>query len=129
MRSIRIQTPDELHSQVEKALAASAHVFVLFFGREVPNTGNSWCPDCVIAEPHIRKQVSRLDNSVLIEYPVDRKTGGATTYWSSDKLNIRAIPTLVKCANPDGLTKEALVEDDCQDERNLAAFLGLDSRL
>ena len=73
-------------------------MFVLFFGTEVPETSESWCPDCVIADPLIRKAISPIENAILLEAPVGARNEwkGNTTHPYRVRFGLSAIPTLFK---------------------------------
>lgn len=56
---------------LESALSKTAErVFILFTGSKIKETGQSWCPDCVVAEPVIEKVLKKddigLDNATFI---------------------------------------------------------------
>ena len=51
------QSLDELLSNQSKL----SRVFILFTGSKVSKTGESWCPDCVVAEPVIEKVIKSTD--------------------------------------------------------------------
>jgi hypothetical protein len=56
---------------------AGTRVFVNVFGTETPETNNqSWCPDCVIADPLIRKWVGKCqaEQVILVEAPAGDRT-------------------------------------------------------
>ncbi|KAJ1926180.1 hypothetical protein IWQ60_004020 [Tieghemiomyces parasiticus] len=78
MHTIKVQDDDQLIEALQQGPADrndAAHVYVLFYAREVPATGVSWCPDCVKADPLVRQGIEKFPDSVLITYPFDRKTG------------------------------------------------------
>jgi hypothetical protein len=51
-------------STIEKAKHA---VFILFTGSKDPQTGQSWCPDCNVADPVIHNSMKYLnENSEFI---------------------------------------------------------------
>ncbi|KAJ1973544.1 hypothetical protein H4R35_004063 [Dimargaris xerosporica] len=59
------------------AFEANRHIpgplYALFYGRDDPATGQSWCPDCVTAKPSIEHALNTVATGTLIECPVDRK--------------------------------------------------------
>ena len=107
MKAVRT-TVEAFDQTVQKVLEEHSPVFVLFFGNELPETSESWCPDCVIADPRIRKAV--LDHapstSALIEAPVGlRDEWRSSTNVYRSRYSLTAIPTLfqwtkVKCICP-----------------------------
>ncbi|XP_060612814.2 thioredoxin domain-containing protein 17 [Anolis sagrei] len=85
-------------------------VFVYFSGDKDPDTGTSWCPDCVRAEPIVRAQLTHLpDGAAFIYCQV-----GPRDYWKNPdnefkkKLKLTGVPTLLKYGTP-----EKLVEEEC----------------
>lgn len=87
-------------------------VFAYFSGSK-NEAGESWCPDCVKAEPVVRKQMKNLpEGSVFIYCQV-----GERPYWKDPSnefrknLKLTGVPTLLKCGTP-----RKLVEEDCMKE-------------
>ncbi|KAI9253821.1 hypothetical protein BDA99DRAFT_164254 [Phascolomyces articulosus] len=123
MKAIRT-TVESFDQTVQKIIQEHSPVFVLFFGNELPETSESWCPDCVIADPRVRKAV--LDhapsNSALIEAPVGlRDEWRSSTNAYRSRFSLTAIPTLFHWTkNGPG---ERLVEADCADASKLQAFV------
>ncbi|XP_022104598.1 thioredoxin domain-containing protein 17-like [Acanthaster planci] len=87
-------------------------LFVLFCG-DKDASGNSWCPDCVDAEPFVTSGLaSAPDDGVFIYCSV-----GDRAFWKDqqngfrthDKLKLSAVPTLLKYG-----TSKRLVEEDCK---------------
>ncbi|KAI8062349.1 uncharacterized protein B0P05DRAFT_556633 [Gilbertella persicaria] len=115
---------ENFDQEVNKAVESGNPVYVVFFGNETPETSESWCPDCVVADPLIRKAVLSVENSILIEAPVGfyDQWKGKTDHPYRVRFKLTAIPTLFKwtAAGPG----EALVEDDCADADKLAKFVG-----
>ena len=50
----------ELESIIAKEGPTSKNIVVLFTGKVDPTTGESWCPDCVKADPIIEKCVPKI---------------------------------------------------------------------
>ncbi|KAF7724100.1 Thioredoxin domain-containing protein 17 [Apophysomyces ossiformis] len=122
MKAIRVSIED-FDKTIKEQVVGDNKVFVLFFGTEMPETSESWCPDCVIADPVVRKAVSSVSNSVLIEAAVGLRNDwkGNTTHPYRVRFNVPAIPTLYKwTANGPG---ERLVEEECADSAKLEAFV------
>ncbi|KAI7863957.1 hypothetical protein BDF14DRAFT_1838901 [Spinellus fusiger] len=124
MRSIRVNIED-FDSTVKKESESSNPLFVLFFGTEKSETNASWCSDCVIADPLIRKVLSSVPNAVLIEAPVglrDEWKGNTThPYRRHAQFDVPAIPTLYKwsLSGPG----DRLVEEECASVEGLTAFV------
>ncbi|XP_061417806.1 thioredoxin domain-containing protein 17 [Lethenteron reissneri] len=85
-------------------------IFVLFSGSKDAGSGQSWCPDCVAAEPVVRGALNTLpEGAVFIYCEV-----GDRTYWKNKdnefrkQLQLTAVPTLLKYGSP-----QKLVEEEC----------------
>ncbi|KAI8344799.1 hypothetical protein BC941DRAFT_409638 [Chlamydoabsidia padenii] len=120
---IRVSTED-FDTQVEKVIQNEQNkVFVLFFGTEMDETNESWCPDCVIADPLIRKSLLTVPNAVLIEAPVGSRDQwkGNTSHPYRVKFGVPALPTLYHWskAGPGA----SLVEEEAADINKLNAFV------
>lgn len=99
----------------------------LFFGTEDAQTGESWCPDCVIACPVAR----RLCRTLRPELPLYEFSVGTVMEWKHARfvhpyrgnplLRVQRIPTLLRFR--DGAVVGRLVEADCADEAKLREFL------
>ncbi|OMH80543.1 hypothetical protein AX774_g6016, partial [Zancudomyces culisetae] len=47
LRQVRVEHPQYYDSIIKEELRLNKHVYVMFYGREKPETGVSYCPDCV----------------------------------------------------------------------------------
>jgi len=97
MKSVRVNI-ENFDQEVNKAVETGNPVFVLFFGTETPETSESWCPDCVIADPLVRKAIIPIQNAILLEAPVGARNDwkGNTSHPYRVRFNVPAIPTLFK---------------------------------
>lgn len=112
----RLATPADVAASLATATAGSESALYLFFGSEDPATGESWCPDCVIADPVLRRACTILrPDLVLYECPV-----GARSAWKNQPehpfrlhplIRLARIPTLLFLER--GLERGRLVEADC----------------
>jgi len=125
MKAIRVPI-DEFDQTLKETVAQNDNVFVLFFGTEDPDKNNeSWCPDCVIADPLVRKWVKKVPDSVLLEAPVgtrsEWKLNSTHIYRTNPDIALKAIPTLIRWTKngPDG----RLVEEECGDPAKLETFV------
>ncbi|KAI9504182.1 hypothetical protein GGI25_002426 [Coemansia spiralis] len=124
MKCIRVSNPDDFDSQIDEATKSSDAVFVLFFGRESPATNESWCPDCVIADPIVRKAIGTVKNSILLEVPVDRSSdisSPTNIFRKRRDISLTRIPTLLRWTKS-GPSSNRLVEDECKLEENIEKF-------
>ncbi|XP_033027358.1 thioredoxin domain-containing protein 17 [Lacerta agilis] len=85
-------------------------IFAYFSGTKDPQSGTSWCPDCVTAEPIVRGELKYLpEGSVFIYCQV-----GERAYWKDPdnefrkNLHLTGVPTLLKYGTP-----QKLVEQEC----------------
>ncbi|KAK9764675.1 hypothetical protein K7432_007635 [Basidiobolus ranarum] len=126
MRAVRVQNPQEFDQKLNEQLKNDAqHVFVLFFGTEDPSTNESWCPDCVIADPAIRRAVSKIPDSVLLECPADRQTwkfgSEPHPYKAREDIKLERLPTLMRWGKEGVISR--LVEEDCAKPELLEKFV------
>ncbi|KAJ3053498.1 Thioredoxin domain-containing protein 17 [Rhizophlyctis rosea] len=129
MKAIRIPETHEFDAKLAEVLSsAPGPVYVLLFGSEDPATGESWCRDCVIADPLIRKYVNKVPNSTLLECPVGPrsvyKNVPTHPYRVHPQIKLVGVPTILEWTK-DGPGKR-LVEEGAQDENNLKTFFGLE---
>jgi thiol-disulfide isomerase/thioredoxin len=118
-------TKTVVHTQAEldEKLAAGgdANTFVLFSGAVVPSTGQSWCPDCVEAEPVITAALNKAADGAKIELlyvPLVREEyRGNAAHWARvhPTFKLERIPTLYKMNKTGTKALGSLVEDQCKD--------------
>ncbi|TPX58925.1 hypothetical protein SpCBS45565_g07867 [Spizellomyces sp. 'palustris'] len=126
MKAIRVQDPKDFDATVASTVqSAPGRVFVLLFGTEDVGTGESWCPDCVIADPLIRKWIGKVPNSVMLEVPVGErsvwKNNPENPYRKHPLIQLQAIPTLIEWGKS-GPIKQ-LVESEAADPAALEKFI------
>ncbi|CAO3689910.1 unnamed protein product [Rhizopus stolonifer] len=97
MKAVRVNI-ENFDVEVNKAVETGQPVYVLFFGTETAETSESWCPDCVIANPLIRKTLIPVKDAILLEAPVGLRNEwkGNTKHPYRTRFNLPAIPTLYK---------------------------------
>lgn len=87
---------DKVVGEIEKECD---NVFIIMFGSEDPVSGESWCPDCVIADPVIRSEAKKIDGSILLECPVGQRSEYKNIpdhpYRLHPHLRLKSVPTLV----------------------------------
>ncbi|KAJ1727436.1 hypothetical protein LPJ61_004569 [Coemansia biformis] len=124
MRCIRVSDPADFDDIVARALGESRNVFVLFFGREQPASGVSWCPDCVIADPIVRRAIAKVEGSLLLEVPVDPRSDAASpanVFRERKDVRLDRVPALLRWTAA-GPSQRRLVEDECR-EASIDAFV------
>lgn len=135
LRIVRIEDFKSFHTELNAVFSqqTALKVYVLFFGSEDPQTGESWCPDCVIADPLIRKTLNRLATTingdvVLIEAPCGPrsvyKNNPEHPYRVDPLIKLKFVPTLVEWAQ-NGPIKQLFEDDDCANASKLNSFVGL----
>lgn len=134
MQITRLASPADFQAFLDARAAAAADaepsplLFLLFFGSEVPETGESWCPDCVMADPVIRGTLAAIGARPvhLVECPVGEraayKGNAAHPYRTHPRVRLERIPTLLRWEGEREVGR--LVEGECLDPSallNLAA--------
>ena len=119
--------PTDAKAALDRVKAERGAALFLFFGAEDPATGESWCPDCVTAEPVLRAACARQrPDLVLNECPIgqrcDWKNQSAHPFRLDPDFRLARIPTLLLIE--DGCETGRLVEGDCAKRDLVAAFLG-----
>eukprot|EP00030_Apusomonadida_sp_AF-17_P008113 a846922_27.p1 GENE.a846922_27~~a846922_27.p1 ORF type:complete len:160 (+),score=55.38 a846922_27:71-481(+) len=104
-----------------------APTFCIFFGSEDPGTGESWCSDCVVADPLIRSSIRKLaPSATLFECPVgDRaayKGMADHAYRVHAQIKLQAVPQFM-CWTARGPIGGALVEEECHTAENVEGFI------
>jgi hypothetical protein len=126
MPFIRCVQPAEALAAYDRLATSRADGLFLIFGSEDPQTGQSWCADCVTADPVLRVAIAQaLPTVPCYECPV-----GARSAWKGvadhpfrlhGALRIARIPTLIRFRA--GAEIGRLVEGDCAKPELVAAFL------
>ena len=102
----------EFQKTIEAEKKSGKAIFVLFTGKEDSTTGNSWCPDCVKAEPIIEKSIPKIkpENSFIVCIVGDRPTwkDPQCEFRTNPQTKLKGIPTLMKWD-----TSERLNSDEC----------------
>ncbi len=111
----------------DKTGAKAGDGLFLFFGSTDPGTGQSWCPDCAVADPVLRSAIARQRGDLTTyECPVGERSawkGNAEhPYRLHPAFRVQRIPTLIRFAGGSEIGR--LVEADCADPARVAAFLG-----
>lgn len=126
MPFVRHNNPADLLAGLDALLAAPGDQLLLFFGSEDPESGSSWCPDCVTADPVLRAAIHQVGpQTPCHECPVGVRSAWKQVddhpYRLHPRLRVARIPTLVRFR--DGCEIGRLLEADCADPAVVAAFL------
>jgi thiol-disulfide isomerase/thioredoxin len=127
----RCATPDDAAAALAAVQTEGGSALFLFFGSEDPQTGASWCADCVTADPVLRRACRELrPDLTLYECPV-----GARSAWKNQPEHpyrqhpawrLARIPTLILFEH--GNERGRLVEADCANVAAVRAFLSTSER-
>ncbi|KAH9489333.1 Thioredoxin domain-containing protein 17 [Bulinus truncatus] len=104
------------YEALSKALSGLQGTVYILFSGSADDSGVSWCPDCVKADPVINRNLDKApeDSSFIHCYVGDR------SYWKKPdnefrkdpKLLVKCVPTLLKYGSPQRLEEEQLFKDD-----------------
>ena len=124
----RCPTPADAIAAYDRTVAEAGTALFLVFGSADPQTGESWCADCQVADPILRAAIHRARSGLITyECPV-----GQRSEWKNQPqhplrthagLQIARIPTLVLIEG--GIETGRLVEADCARPESVAAFLAV----
>ncbi|XP_056416742.1 thioredoxin domain-containing protein 17 [Hyla sarda] len=110
-KEVKVHGYEEYCREVEKH---KGKVVVALFCGDKTEEGVSWCPDCVKAEPVVRKELTHLpEGAVFIYCQV-----GERAYWKDPNnefkriLKLTGVPTLLKVGTPQKLTEDECLKSD-----------------
>lgn len=126
MPIVRCPQPSDAELAVADLVNLQGSGLFLFFGAEDPQTGESWCPDCVTADPVLRRTIALARRDLtLFECPVGQRSEWKNRpehpYRVHPLFRVARIPTLVFIEA--GVERGRLVEADCAVPELVAAFL------
>jgi len=117
----KVEGFDAFKAKIAELTGGEGDVFVYFSGSP-DNSGQSWCPDCVTAEPIVTKSLAAAaEDSHFLYVAV-----GDRTFWK-DQTNIfrtaketqlKSVPTLIKWG-----TKQRLQEGQLMNENLIKMML------
>merc|ERR1719204_3050290 len=115
VKKIPVEGFDGLQKRIaEDPACKTDRLFVLFSGSVDAASGESWCPDCVAADPCIDQALKDVDDDlVLICCAVgDRATwkDQKNKFRTDPKLSLKGVPTLLNWHEP----TNRLVEEKLQ---------------
>ncbi|WAR02767.1 TXD17-like protein [Mya arenaria] len=112
-KSVKVEGYEAFKAAVDEHKGTT--IFALFCG-SIGKDGKSWCPDCVVAEPVINANLSKIaDDGVFIYCSV-----GDRTFWKDQNnafrkdpsLMLKGVPTLLKLGQPNRLVEEQCAKTD-----------------
>lgn len=96
-------------------------IIALFCGSPDSSSGESWCPDCVKAEPVVEKALNKAADDVVFVFCVvgdrSRWKDPNCEFRTHPQFRLTAVPTLLEWG-----TQKRLVEGDCQKENLVDMF-------
>ncbi|KAA0184142.1 hypothetical protein HAZT_HAZT008045 [Hyalella azteca] len=98
---------DEYKEKLESLSSSGKTIIAMFSGGKDPATGQSWCPDCVVAQPVVDKAVSQASEDFIYVYC----SVGGRDFWkdkncvfrTDPSLKLKSVPTLIKVGTPQRL--------------------------
>jgi len=103
-----------------ESIKGAEKIIAIFCGSKDEN-GQSWCPDCVKAEPVLHEAMKNLsDSAAVIECEVGPRAEWKTPdnpFRTDPHFKLTAVPTLLIIGTP-----KRLVEEQCMD-KNLVAMV------
>ncbi|RNA10276.1 thioredoxin domain-containing 17-like [Brachionus plicatilis] len=105
----------ELKTYLNSIESVNRSIFILFTGnKDLPNE-QSWCPDCNVADPVVKKCLEFLseDSEFITCFVGDRPTwkNPQNEFRTDRDIQLKCIPTLVQWKK-----NKVLKEDQCADE-------------
>ncbi|KAI1717128.1 thioredoxin domain-containing protein 17 [Ditylenchus destructor] len=99
---------EALNDKLKSIDKTSGKVFVFFVGSKKLETGKSWCPDCVVADPNVEHAVSEVSNDISDPMTFITCNVGPMDYWKNPEnhfkkdpnLKLSVVPTLVLYQSP-----------------------------
>ncbi|KAI8851897.1 hypothetical protein BC829DRAFT_415034 [Chytridium lagenaria] len=117
----RFSDPTTFNADLSALLASTpGRVFVVVFASEDAQTGQSWCPDCVIAHPKIRKGVNGVEGAVILTDEF-RWRSPASFFRTHPIFKTTKVPTLYEVGK-NGEVLQQLIEAEAYDDALLAKF-------
>ncbi|KAF2349561.1 Protein of unknown function DUF953 thioredoxin-like [Trinorchestia longiramus] len=107
--------------KLDSLKGSSKTIIAMFSGGKNPNTGKSWCPDCVVAKPIVDSAVAKASEDFVYIYC----SVGDRDFWkdkncvfrTDPNLRLKSVPTLIKVGTP-----QRLEEAQCADA-NLVSMM------
>jgi thiol-disulfide isomerase/thioredoxin len=95
-----VNSPEEFQSAFD---GLSGTVLALFTGSKDPVTGESWCPDCVSADPFIHQAIANHQETVILICEVGPRESWRNNpshpYRTMASTKVKCVPTLIRYQN------------------------------
>lgn len=116
VHKVEVEGFDAFVEQVEKFKSSGKDIFVLFSGSKDPNSGKSWCSDCVVAEPVVKGALDKAPEDAVFIYV----SVGGRDFWrdrnnvfrADFRTKLKSVPTLMKFGGPQRLEEEQCTKAD-----------------
>ncbi|KAG8231618.1 hypothetical protein J437_LFUL010296 [Ladona fulva] len=106
---------DAFNKTIKEVETTAEVILVLFSGSKIGD-GESWCPDCVSAEPVVNNVLETLDDETTFLYVGvgDRSTwkDPNCVFRKDERLRLTSVPTLVRWGKPHRLQEEECCNPD-----------------
>eukprot|EP01111_Echinosteliopsis_oligospora_P011938 TRINITY_DN403_c0_g1_i3.p1 TRINITY_DN403_c0_g1~~TRINITY_DN403_c0_g1_i3.p1 ORF type:complete len:133 (+),score=37.95 TRINITY_DN403_c0_g1_i3:1011-1409(+) len=115
--------PELFEDALKQQLAKNKPLFVYVYAARNPETGISWCPDCVKAEPFL-EELNRIPDAVLLECPVLRpeyKGNPSYPYRTHSQIQLKGVPTLIHWTKEG--PQERLVEEELHSKGPISSII------
>ncbi|XP_072744380.1 thioredoxin domain-containing protein 17 [Anoplolepis gracilipes] len=118
VRRLHLQGYENFLKYVED-LETAESVYILYTGTKLPNTGKSWCPDCVEADPFIEQgfEVAPEETQLVIVEVGDRGfwKDRDCPFRTNPITRLKVLPTLVKWNTEKRLEGDQLLKPELID--------------
>uniref|UniRef100_A0A8D9F087 Thioredoxin domain-containing protein 17 n=1 Tax=Cacopsylla melanoneura TaxID=428564 RepID=A0A8D9F087_9HEMI len=105
----------QITEDLESERLKGSKIFVYFTGEKM-STGESWCPDCVHAEPYVQAYLRKNEPKLKINHLIITDAGNRDQWKDKSNsfrtvLNIQNLPTIIRWKGPQKLTGDELCND------------------
>ena len=115
VQKFEVEGFDAFVEKIESIKSLGKDIFVLFSGSKTPS-GESWCPDCVVAQPVVDSALSKApEDSFYVYVGV-----GGRNFWkdpncifrTDSRTKLKSVPTLLKYGTPQRLEEGQCAKPD-----------------
>ncbi|KAI5713080.1 hypothetical protein M8J75_013607 [Diaphorina citri] len=105
----------QITEDLESERLNGSKIFVYFTGEKM-STGESWCPDCVKAEPFVQEYLTKNESKLKIGHLIIVDVGNREQWKDKNNsfrtvFNIQNIPTIIRWKGPQKLSGEELCDE------------------
>ena len=107
---------DAFIQKYEELKSTNKTIIGMFSGGKDENTGKSWCPDCVVAQPVVDEALQKASSDTIYIYC----SVGGRDFWkdksnvfrTDSRLRLKSVPTLIKFGTPQRLEEAQCASKD-----------------